>query len=142
MTEPDFAPYLRAWRARARQERAARRRAVRKALEEARRIADVLVSEYGATQVWLFGSLARALQGGEGFHERSDIDLAVDRIQEARYYAAVGQALHLASRPVQIVDLTSCSPALAEAVRREGICLRGSAGADAAAPRRAPPAIR
>ncbi|MEW6048318.1 MAG: nucleotidyltransferase domain-containing protein [Bacillota bacterium] len=134
MADPEFEPYVRAWQERARREKAARQRAVQEALAEACRIADMLVSEFGAGEVWLFGSLARAVKGSEAFHEHSDIDLAVDRIPGVRYFAAVSEALGVASRSVQIVELASCRPALASLIRKEGIRLRGSTGADVADP--------
>lgn len=129
----EFEPYLRAWERRARQEQLRRAQAIERALAEADRIADLLVSEFGASEVWLFGSLARAVQqpgASDAFHEHSDIDLAVDRIPGERYFTAVAEAMRLASRSVQIVELASCRPTLAKAIRQEGIQLRGPARTD------------
>ncbi|MBI2901893.1 MAG: hypothetical protein HYY17_17045 [Planctomycetes bacterium] len=41
---------------------------------EARRLAGILIEEYGATRVWLFGSAA----GEWIFHDYSDVDMIVD----------------------------------------------------------------
>ena len=85
----DFEPYIRAWQERARLDELRRRQAVQQALEEARRIADMLVCDFGAGEVWLFGSSARAVQGASSFHDHSDIDLAVDRLPDEGYFVAV-----------------------------------------------------
>ena len=128
--DPELEPYVQAWRRRGQEEQERRRRAVEEALAEARRIAEVLVCEFGAGEVWLFGSLARAVERPEAFHEHSDIDLAVDKIPGDRYFTAASEALKLSSRSVQIVELASCRPTLARAIRQEGIRLHGGARRD------------
>jgi len=50
----------------------------------ARRAADVLRQEFGATRVVVFGSLAH----GAWFHSRSDIDLAVAGIRDEDFWRA------------------------------------------------------
>ena len=128
--QSEFEPYLRAWDERRRRERAERERAVARAMAEAQQIADVLVASFGAQEVWLFGSLARAATDPRAFHERSDIDLAVRGLDPRRYFTAVAAAMGLTERSVQIVELERCRPELAATVQREGVRLRGATGAD------------
>lgn len=130
----DYRAYIQAWQQRARRQQAERRRAVEKALSEARAIAAMLVEQFGVEKVWLFGSLARALTRPEAFHEHSDIDLAVERVEGIAYFRAIGEALKLTHRSVQIVELATCPETLAEKVHAEGILLYGPAGSDASHP--------
>jgi predicted nucleotidyltransferase len=61
----------------------------------------MLVREFGARRVYLFGSLAR-----EGrFHERSDVDLAVEGIAPERFFKAWAAAGACSGVPVELVDL-------------------------------------
>jgi predicted nucleotidyltransferase len=61
----------------------------------------MLVREFGASRVYLFGSLAR-----EGrFHERSDMDLAVEGIAPERFFKAWAAAGAHSNVPVELVDL-------------------------------------
>ena len=64
-------------------------------LEHAKALVDVgaklLRDRYGARRVFLFGSLT-----GDGyFHHHSDIDLAVEGMDEGQYYRAVADLLAL-----------------------------------------------
>lgn len=63
----------------------------KRAWEVAGRAARLLKADYGVTKVVLFGSLAR----GQGFHSRSDIDLAVWDLDERFLYRAASQLLGL-----------------------------------------------
>jgi predicted nucleotidyltransferase len=61
----------------------------------------MLVGEFGASRVYLFGSLAR-----EGrFHERSDVDLAVEGIAPERFFKAWAAAGACSDVPIELVDL-------------------------------------
>jgi len=71
MVEAEVAEYRRHWRERAEREAAQRRELASRAHAEAGRVAQMLVREFGARRVYLFGSL---VQEGR-FHERSDVDL-------------------------------------------------------------------
>jgi predicted nucleotidyltransferase len=95
----------------------ARRREARAAAAEAGRI---LRERYGAAQVWLFGSVATGL----GFHERSDIDLAVEGIALETFWRAASEA-ERAARPfeIDVIDLTSAPPSLRAHVHATGVVL-------------------
>lgn len=109
-------------RARARRSRREARRA--EALALARAMAQVLAEEFGAREVWLFGSVLRP----EAFHERSDIDLAAAGIPPDRYLAALGRLEELAAGRFRadLVDLDACGEALRRAARERGVRLVGA----------------
>lgn len=57
---------------------------------------------YGATEIYLFGSTAQGTSRPE-----SDVDVAVVGLPEDEYYRAVGEAMLLLRRPVDVVDLNA-----------------------------------
>ncbi|GAB4263951.1 nucleotidyltransferase family protein [Deferrisoma sp.] len=110
------------WR-RAAEERAARRARAREArrreaLEVARRLAEALRREFGATRVVLFGSAVEA----RFFHERSDVDLAAWGIAEDEYLRAVSRCLAEDPRfSVDLVRAEEAPPRLRETIEEEGV---------------------
>lgn len=90
-----------------------------KAVEELRRLLPglvaMLVGEFQVRRVVLFGSLAAGVP-----REGSDIDLAVEGLRPARYFAALARAASLAGRDVDIVPLEEASPRLAEIIAQRG----------------------
>jgi uncharacterized protein len=102
-------------------ERAARQESLRAAAEQA---ADLLVEEFGARRVWIFGSVLQAW-----FHEASDLDLAVegvalDRVGQA--WERVQQALGL---PVDLVALEEAEDSLRRKVNASGELVRDAEAA-------------
>lgn len=101
---------------------ALQRQAQRQQLREERRAAALafaqdaaalLKNAYGAERVILFGSLAR--QGI--FDERSDVDLAVQGLDERRYCRALAQLMNLQPDiSVDLIRLEEASPSLADAI--------------------------
>lgn len=69
------------------------------AFRVARQAAQILKEQFGATRVVLFGSL---LEGG--FHEISDIDLAVWDLPENQYFKAVSRLISLSDIKFDIVE--------------------------------------
>jgi predicted nucleotidyltransferase len=95
-----------------------RERKRKKRKERAERIvselADILREEFGASRVYVFGSLTR---DNVPFHEHSDIDLAVSGIPDERFYEAVGRCLgHTADFSVDLVDLENAEEALRDEI--------------------------
>jgi uncharacterized protein len=87
----------------------------RRAMSAARKAAKLLKSEFGASEVILFGSLARRV----GFHRWSDIDLAVRGV--ADYLKAMDTVLYLVPEfKIDLVELETCPPALLESIEEEG----------------------
>lgn len=116
MPDP-HAPYLEAWRRGFAEAAANRRRAVTDARALAARCADILVKRFGARRVWLYGSLVCGDRFDPG---HSDIDLAVEGLRGDLFRAVVD--LMDAARPfaVDVKELETASPELAEAVRSDG----------------------
>lgn len=102
----------------------AERRAGQERAAEARRrlprVVDLLVRELGATRVVLFGSL---LDGT--LAESSDVDLAVEGLDRARYWEALWRCSDALGRAVDLVPLEDARPSLRERVRDEGEVLHG-----------------
>jgi predicted nucleotidyltransferase len=89
----------------------------RRALAAAHKAAKLLKSEFGATEVILFGSLARR----GSFTLFSDIDLAVRGIPSERFYAAAGNLLDLSAEfKIDLVELETCPPALLKNIEKDG----------------------
>jgi uncharacterized protein len=76
-------------------------------------IVDVLVRDFGATKVILFGSLVSGL-----FRVDSDIDLAVEGIPANRQMRALARATEIAGRPVDLVDLDWADEVLKAVIAR------------------------
>lgn len=110
--------YIEAWRERlARQEKEKHVRA-RRLRETARSCARRLVHDYGASRVYLFGSLLE----GAAPHARSDIDLAVEGLAGNLYFKALGDVWRLLPAGVELdlVRLEQAWPDLAERIKAEG----------------------
>jgi uncharacterized protein len=89
----------------------------RKAQELAHTAAEILRSNYEANRVVLFGSATHPTT----FTLWSDVDLAAWGIPDDRYYAAVAAVSGLSREiGIDLVDPESCSPALREAIDRDG----------------------
>lgn len=89
----------------------------RRASLAARKAAKLLKSEFGATEVILFGSLARRV----GFTRWSDIDLASRGIPSEQYLTAMDTVLHLSPEfKIDLVELETCPPALLKSIEKEG----------------------
>jgi len=87
----------------------------KRAMSAARKAAKLLKSEFGASEVILFGSLARRV----GFNRWSDIDLAVRGVTD--YLKAMDTVLYLVPEfKIDLVELETCPPTLLENITREG----------------------
>jgi predicted nucleotidyltransferase len=83
----------------------------------ARKAAKLLKMEFGATEVILFGSLARRV----GFTRWSDIDLASRGIPPEKYLKAMDTVLYLSPEfKIDLVELETCPPAMRKSIEEEG----------------------
>lgn len=96
----------------------ARRR--ERAWQVARRAAELLKEQFGATQVAAFGSLVH----GYWFSRTSDIDLAVWGLLAEDYFVAVAKLQDLSPDfRIDLVTMESCRPALRDIILQEGSVL-------------------
>jgi uncharacterized protein len=85
----------------------------------AQKAADILKEEYGAKKVFLFGSLAQ-----DRFHQRSDIDLAVEGIPSKQFWPAWNALDALGSEfEINLVAMETASPQLCQQIIQHGVKL-------------------
>jgi predicted nucleotidyltransferase len=91
----------------------------------ARACARRLVQDFGASKVYLFGSLVEE----ELVHDRSDIDLAVEGLEGQLYFKALRELWSLLPMgdELDLVLLEKAWPDLAERVKIEGVLLDAAA---------------
>jgi len=116
MDQATFQAFVKAWRKRQQEEERCRAERTQAARKEAEKLAQALLREYGAKEVWLFGSLARTC----GFHRHSDIDLAASGLPAREFFSILSRLNAATEYNVDLVDLDACPAWLAEAVRRQG----------------------
>jgi predicted nucleotidyltransferase len=116
--EEEYSEYVEAWRKRLAQEESERRMRAKQLREVARACAHRLAEDFGAREVYLFGSLLRE----DVVHGRSDIDLAVEGLERARCFKALSALWKLLPAGVELdlVPLEDARSGLAERVRAEG----------------------
>lgn len=116
--EDEFAPYIAGLVRRERTRRRRMREQAAQALKAARAAADLLRRRYGATRVRLFGSVLHP----ERFHERSDVDLAVEGLDPQDYLSAWAAVNGPGTEfEIDLVTSDMCRPAIWESLEREGV---------------------
>jgi len=81
--------YKKYWDEKASQDRIAREKLRQQALKISKRLGEILVSEFHAKKVVLFGSVLEKSY----FKEGSDIDIAVEGLSKELYFAALGRLM-------------------------------------------------
>jgi predicted nucleotidyltransferase len=89
--------HLTYWRSRRQQQQQRQQRLIDQTRQELPPIVEVLVTQFAAEQIILFGSLAKG-----NFAMESDIDLAVRGIASADYFAAVSAVNWLTNRWIDL----------------------------------------
>jgi len=108
-------PQLDYWRWRQMKQQAQNQRLAERARADLERIVDVLVHEFGARQVIVFGSLVRGR-----FGPNSDVDLAIEGIRPADFFAALARANRLTPSWVDLKPLEDLEPRFRERVLATG----------------------
>jgi predicted nucleotidyltransferase len=123
--QKEYRTYVEAWRKRLAREESERRMRAKQLRELAQACARRLVQDFSARKVYLFGSLLRE----DIVHSRSDIDLAVEGLESARYFEALSALWKLLPAGVELdlVPLEEAKSGLAERVRAEGELLGAAA---------------
>ena len=109
------------WRRRQTQQQAQSQQMALSARAAVEEIVRVLVSEFGAQQIILFGSLVRG-----GFAPGSDIDLAVAGIRKADYFADLAAANRLTPLWVDLKPTEDLDPHFRQRVLATGECIYGT----------------
>jgi len=110
--------YAAIYRRREQERRAREEEAARTVLGRLPEAARALRDEFGARVVGYFGSLRRGR-----LHERSDVDLFVDRIRRGEYFRAIDRLCTLLARPVDLVELEAAPPSLRERIATDGVVI-------------------
>ncbi len=98
--------------------------ALRKLKGLAEKCARILVEKYGATKVYLIGSVAREM----GVHEDSDIDLVVEGLRPGIYFSTLA-FLHreiLRGAKLDLIPIEDAFDSVKLEVKEEGILLYDS----------------
>jgi predicted nucleotidyltransferase len=113
--------YVEAWKARAKNEREALVARFKFARSAADRAAKLLVEDFGAQRVYLFGSLLDE----EKFMIHSDVDLAVEGLDPGLYFRALNKISMLANRGISIdlVPIEDAHDFIRARIYSEGIIL-------------------
>ena len=111
-SHPSLSSYLATSRRRKEQQqiRLCQRRSQGLAL--AKRAAQILKTEFGASRVVLFGSVLSE----SAFHEASDLDLATWDLPPADYFRALARLLDLSDFSIDLVEAESASSYLQAAI--------------------------
>ena len=89
----------------------------RRAMIAAHKAAKLLKTEFGASEVILFGSLARR----GSFSLYSDIDLAVRGITPEKFFAASAAIERVdVNFQIDLVELETCPPAVLKKIEKDG----------------------
>jgi uncharacterized protein len=108
--------YIDYWRDRQIKQAAASEALASQAWEDAAQIAQLLASEFGATQIIVFGSLVQ----GDRFDAESDVDLAVRGILPEDFFAAMAAANRISHQWVDLKPIESLDSHFLKKVLKTG----------------------
>lgn len=97
------------------QRRAARERERQAVLAQLMDLLRELGPRYGISEAYIFGSVTRPGR----FDERSDVDIAVERIAPEHLFDAIGAFSSALGREVDVIELRKCR--FADRIRSQGI---------------------
>jgi len=89
-----------------------------KARSDIQKIVEILVNDFNAQQIILFGSLAKGK-----FSDRSDIDLAVAGIPKQEYFVAVAAVNQITEFWVDLKPLEDLEPHFLHRILATGECI-------------------
>lgn len=114
-----FQSYVEGWKNRQEEDKRILGKRAEEAKVKAEELACILIQEYAASEVWLFGSLLRHGR----FHANSDIDLAAGGLPPSQYFSILSRLNSNIDFEVDLIDLDACPSWLALHIRQEGILL-------------------
>lgn len=89
----------------------------RRAVRDARAIADYLKEEFGARVIGIGSAFAEDRPS----RQTSDIDLVVDGLPPEHFWRATARAAAMTDFPLDVIPLESATPAMHDLVRGEGV---------------------
>jgi predicted nucleotidyltransferase len=107
--------YLTYWQGRMVQQQAHHQQLRQQARSDITRIAPLLVHEFGAIRIILFGSLVKGT-----FTAESDIDLAVEGILSDHYFAAMAAVNRMTPRWIDLKPLEELAPHVRQRILTTG----------------------
>ncbi|MBW4582592.1 MAG: nucleotidyltransferase domain-containing protein [Tildeniella nuda ZEHNDER 1965/U140] len=108
--------YIDYWRDRQAKQAAEAKALAQQAWIDVQQIADLLVSEFGATQIIVFGSLVK----DDCFDAESDLDIAVAGIPPAQFFSAMAAANRITQQWVDLKPMESLDPHFLQKVLKTG----------------------
>jgi len=115
--------FIAGWATRHEAERKLRYKRMREAYAAARKCVRILYDKYKVSRVYLIGSLAHP----EDFHERSDIDLAVEGLPSHLYFKALAELWRElpAGLELDLIPLEDVDPDFLKRILKEGVPIDG-----------------
>lgn len=114
-------PYLTYWQKLKVQQQLENQQLAQQARQKLRAIVEILVNEFKAKKIILFGSLVKG-----GFDRESDIDLAVQGISPSDYFRSLAMINSFGDRWIDLKPLEAMEPHFLERVMQTGECLYAS----------------
>jgi len=108
--------YINYWRDRQARQDAESKALARQAWEDVKHIANLLMSEFGAAEIIMFGSLVN----GKNFDVESDIDVAAKGIPPQLFFSAMTAANRISHQWVDLKPLESLDTHFLEKVLKTG----------------------
>lgn len=113
MVDQRFIDY---WQQRQQQQAAEREALRQRAWQQVQRSAQVLRQQFGATGVFVYGSLVK-----DRFSAESDIDIAVAGLAKERFYEAVAAVNEGCDRWIDLKPIESLEPYFWQRIQTQGI---------------------
>lgn len=110
--------YINYWKNQKIQRSKERLKQEKKARDSLEKITTLLVIEFQATKIILFGSLVNGK-----FHQESDIDLAVAGIDKIDYFRALAMVNNIGDRQIDLKPLEDLEPYFLQKVLNTGECI-------------------
>jgi predicted nucleotidyltransferase len=109
-----FAEYKRHWDEMALRDESLREHLRKDALRTARKMAGILVKEFGVTKVILFGSVVKE----KSFDDSSDIDIAVEGLRKRAYFTALARLMMESQFEIDLKPLEDVGGALRQRIEK------------------------
>ncbi len=121
MSTSNIDPYINYWRLHQVKQKLQEQQLVKQARQSLPKVIKILVEEFNANKIILFGSLVKG-----DFNQESDIDLAVAGIPSSKYFQALGKVNLFSDRWINLKPLESLEKHFLKRVLETGECIYDS----------------